>query len=46
MNEVMVMSMVCPIGGCKSQKGMCMHEKAMGVILAAVVLYFVFKAVR
>lgn len=34
------------MGGCKGQKGMCMHEKVMGVIIVVGVLYFIFQAVR
>lgn len=35
------MSKMCPIDGCKAQKGMCGHEKAMvamGVIMVLMVL--------
>lgn len=37
------MAKICQIGECKNKKGVCIHEKAMLIILAAIIaaiLYF------
>ena len=38
------MSMICPMKGCKEHKGMCMHEKAMIVLLIIIVFFVAFRA--
>ena len=37
------MAYMCPMKGCKEHKGMCMHEKAMVVLLIIIVIFVVFR---
>lgn len=39
------MALMCPSKGCKEKKGMCMHEKAMLVLLAIVAIVALVKIV-
>jgi len=38
------MAMICPMKGCKGHKGMCIHEKAMVILLIIIVVFIAFRA--
>lgn len=42
--EVIDMPYVCPMEGCKKEKGMCIHDKMMlvGLVIVVVVLLYMY----